>query len=297
MIKLIASDMDGTLLNDKMEVSDENAQAIREAQAAGIEFMVATGRGVTEAKPLLAAQNLKPAFITLNGAMVFDEAGKLVVTIPIADDLNDYIVKTLQKDNIYFEVVTNKGVFSDSRVERIQNVADLLVDLNPDTTYKLAVALAAARLELMNINYVDNYQELLDDPTIQIMKFIAFTGERHDILKAPAKTFEATCKLSVTSSSANNIEVNNIKAQKGYAVEAYAKQRGITMDEVMTIGDNLNDASMIKMAKYGVAMGNAIPEITALAWDTTKTNSENGVAAAIRKAIRVNKAEASNAHF
>ena len=280
MIKLIASDMDGTLLNDKMEVSDENAQAIREAQAAGIEFMVATGRGVTEAKPLLAAQNLKPAFITLNGAMVFDEAGK-----------------TLQKDNIYFEVVTNKGVFSDSRVERIQNVADLLVDLNPDTTYKLAVALAAARLELMNINYVDNYQELLDDPTIQIMKFIAFTGERHDILKAPAKTFEATGKLSVTSSSANNIEVNNIKAQKGYAVEAYAKQRGITMDEVMTIGDNLNDASMIKMAKYGVAMGNAIPEITALAWDTTKTNSENGVAAAIRKAIRVNKAEASNAHF
>ncbi|THC80712.1 Cof-type HAD-IIB family hydrolase [Lacticaseibacillus rhamnosus] len=297
MIKLIASDMDGTLLNDKMEVSDENAQAIREAQAAGIEFMVATGRGVTEAKPLLAAQNLKPAFITLNGAMVFDEAGKLVVTIPIADDLNDYIVKTLQKDNIYFEVVTNKGVFSDSRVERIQNVADLLVDLNPDTTYKLAVALAAARLELMNINYVDNYQELLDDPTIQIMKFIAFTGERHDILKAPTKTFEATGKLSVTSSSANNIEVNNIKAQKGYAVEAYAKQRGITMDEVMTIGDNLNDASMIKMAKYGVAMGNAIPEITALAWDTTKTNSENGVAAAIRKAIRVNKAEASNAHF
>lgn len=297
MIKLIASDMDGTLLNDKMEVSDENAQAIREAQAAGIEFMVATGRGVTEAKPLLAAQNLKPAFITLNGAMVFDEAGKLVVTIPIADDLNDYIVKTLQKDNIYFEVVTNKGVFSDSRVERIQNVADLLVDLNPDTTYKLAVALAAARLELMNINYVDNYQELLDDPTIQIMKFIAFTGERYDILKAPAKTFEATGKLSVTSSSANNIEVNNIKAQKGYAVEAYAKQRGITMDEVMTIGDNLNDASMIKMAKYGVAMGNAIPEITALAWDTTKTNSENGVAAAIRKAIRVNKAEASNAHF
>ena len=59
MIKLIASDMDGTLLNDKMEVSDENAQAIRDAQAAGIEFMVATGRGVTEATPLLAAQDLQ----------------------------------------------------------------------------------------------------------------------------------------------------------------------------------------------------------------------------------------------
>ena len=109
MIKLIASDMDGTLLNDKMEVSDENAQAIREAQAAGIEFMVATGRGVTEAKPLLAAQNLKPAFITLNGAMVFDEAGKLVVTIPIADDLNDYIVKTLQKETFTLKLSPTKA--------------------------------------------------------------------------------------------------------------------------------------------------------------------------------------------
>lgn len=223
MIKLIASDMDGTLLNDKMEVSDENAQAIRDAQAAGIEFMVATGRGVTEATPLLAAQDLKPAFITLNGAMVFDEAGELVVTIPIASDLSDFIVETLQKDDIYFEIITNKGVFSDSRVKRIQNVADLLVDLNPDTTYKLAVALAAARLEIMNINYVSDYKELLADPTIQVMKIIAFTGEQRDILKAPAKVFDATGKLSVTSSSANNIEVNNIKAQKGYAVEAFAK--------------------------------------------------------------------------
>ena len=297
MIKLIASDMDGTLLNDKMEVSDENAQAIRDAQAAGIEFMVATGRGVTEATPLLAAQDLKPAFITLNGAMGFDEAGELVVTIPIASDLSDFIVETLQKDDIYFEIITNKGVFSDSRVKRIQNVADLLVDLNPDTTYKLAVALAAARLEIMNINYVSDYKELLADPTIQVMKIIAFTGEQRDILKAPAKVFEATGKLSVTSSSANNIEVNNIKAQKGYAVEAFAKQRGITMDEVMTIGDNLNDASMIKMAKYGMAMGNAIPEITKLAWGSTATNSENGVAQAIRKAIRINKAEKSNAQF
>ncbi|MEX0256980.1 Cof-type HAD-IIB family hydrolase [Lacticaseibacillus casei] len=297
MIKLIASDMDGTLLNDKMEVSDENAKAIREEQAAGIEFMVATGRGVTEAKPLLAAQQLKPAFITLNGAMVFDEVGKPVVTIPIADDLSQYVIDTLQAADIYFEITTNKGVFSDSRVKRIQNVADLLVDLNPDTTYKLAVALAAARFEIMNINYVDDYQKLLDDPTIQIMKIIAYTGETPDILKAPAKVFKATGKLSVTSSSVNNIEVNNIKAQKGYAVEAYAKQKGITMDEVMAIGDNLNDASMIKMAKYGIAMGNAIPEITDLAWGTTGTNGENGVAEAIRKAIRINKAEATNARF
>lgn len=69
------------------------------------------------------------------------------------------------------------------------------------------------------------------------------------------------------------------------------------MEVVKSMCDNLNDASKFKMAKYGVSMGNAIPVITACAWELTKTNSENGVSAAIRKAIRVNKAEASNAHF
>lgn len=159
------------------------------------------------------------------------------------------------------------------------------------------MALAAARLTHILINYVHNYQTLLDDPTLQIILLLAFTGTRTHILKAPAKTFTATGKLSVTSSSANKLTVNNIKAQKGYAVTAYAKQRGLTMDTVHTIGDNLNDARHIKMAKYGVAMDYAIPTITALDWDTTKTNSTNGVAAAIRKAIRVNKATHSNATF
>lgn len=70
----------------------------------------------------------------------------------------------------------------------------------------------------------------------------------------------------------------------------------MSMDEVLTIGDNLYELSMIKMAKYGVLMGKLISEMSLLAWDTTKTNSENGVLAAIAKAIAVNKAEACKLH-
>ncbi|WP_179394764.1 Cof-type HAD-IIB family hydrolase [Lacticaseibacillus absianus] len=291
MIKIIASDMDGTLLNDKMQVSAGNAAAIKAAKAAGIEFMVATGRNISEAKPLLAEHDLNPAFIALNGARVYDESGVLKVDVPLDRDILPMIIETLASRHIYFELVTDKGVVSDNKVARIQNVADLLVNLNPDTTYKIAVALAAARLELMNITYVDDYGPILADPATEVMKIIAFAAQGQDVLGDPQRELEATGRLVVTSSSRTNIEINHINAQKGIALKAYAAQKGITMDEVMTVGDNLNDASMIAMAKYGVAMGNAIPQIKQMAWMTTAINTEDGVGKAIMKAIELNAAE------
>lgn len=289
MIKLIASDMDGTLLNDQMTVSDANAQAIKAAQAAGIEFMVATGRGLTEAKPLVTEHDLQVAFITLNGAQVYATDGQLTVEAPLTEAQVQRIMSRLDADTIYYEVVTNQGIFSNSKPRRVQNVADLLVDLNPDTPYKMAVALASARLELMNINYVADYQKMLQQPGLEVMKIIAFTTGQPDILKAPQADFAKDPDLAVTSSAATNIEINHTNAQKGIALAAYAKQKGISMDEVMTLGDNLNDASMIKMAKYGVAMGNAVPSIKALAWHVTGTNVEDGVAQAIHLAIAQNE--------
>ncbi|WP_288761728.1 Cof-type HAD-IIB family hydrolase [uncultured Lacticaseibacillus sp.] len=293
MIKIIASDMDGTLLNNKMQVSDANAVAIRAAQENGIEFMVATGRGLTEAKPLLQEQKLRTAYITLNGAQVFDEDGRLVVSVPLDDDMTALSMKTLDDRNLYYELVTDHGIFSNSRVRRIQNVADLLVNLNPDTDYKMAVALASARLEIMNINYVEDYGEIVGDENVHVMKIIAFNTADPVALSEPKKLLLATGKLMVTSSSRNNIEINNIKSQKGLAVAAYAAKRGWTMDNVMAVGDNFNDESMIRDAKYSVAMGNAVQPIKNLAWFTTDSNVHDGVAKAIYKAIEVNAQEAS----
>ena len=94
--------------------------------------------------------------------------------------------------------------------------------------------------------------------------------------------------LVVTSSSASNIEINNINAQKGIALLEYAKEKGIKREEVAAIGDNLNDESMIRNAGTGVAMGNAVPAIKELAQVETKTNNENGVAYILHKFIEDN---------
>lgn len=292
MIRLIASDMDGTLLNDKLQVSEGNAAAIRRAQAAGIEFMVATGRGLSEAQPLVEAHDLHTAFITVNGARVFDTHGDLTVEAGIAPELVQTVLATLHDAGLYFELVTNSGVYSDSRVRRIQQVADVLVRLNPDTSYKIAVALAAARLELMNINYVDDYNALVQQPGVDVLKVIAFS-EAGQAALAPAKDkLLATGSLVITSSAVNNIEINSMQAQKGLALKAYAEKKGFTLDECMAIGDNLNDESMITMAKYGVAMGNALPHIKEVAWWTTAKNTDDGVAQAIDRAILLNETNA-----
>ncbi|MSD83341.1 Cof-type HAD-IIB family hydrolase [Lactobacillus curvatus] len=290
MISIIASDMDGTLLNDKMQVSDGNITAIKAAQDAGIEFVVATGRSRSEALPLIDSDDIHPTLITMNGAQVFDSLGNEVLNVPIDAQTVAAVTENLRENHIYFELMTTAGNYSDSKVSRIQNVADLLVNLNPDTSYKIAVALAAARLELMNINYVDDhYQGIINDPTVKILKIIAFSTHGMTEL-APIKTFcEDRGNLVVTSSSSNNIEINHIDAQKGIALAAYTEQKGIPIEQTMAIGDNLNDFSMIKTAGIGVAMGNAVPTIKELANYQTATNIQDGVAQAIYHAIDLNR--------
>lgn len=290
MISIIASDMDGTLLNDKMQISDGNLTAIKAAQAADIEFVIATGRSRHEVLPLLTGLEQTPAMITMNGAQVFNQAGESVFDVAIDKQTVQNLIDYLHAAGIYFELATNNGNYSDSKVHHIQNVADLLVNLNPDTSYKIAVALSASRLELMNINYVDDrYQGLIDDPAIKIYKLIAFSNAQTPDLTA-VKTFcEQQGQLVVTSSSSNNIEINHVDAQKGIALAAYAKNQHVPIEATMAIGDNLNDYSMIKVAGIGVAMANAVPTIKAIANYQTNTNVLDGVGRAIHHAQDLNQ--------
>ncbi|MGX7417989.1 Cof-type HAD-IIB family hydrolase [Carnobacterium gallinarum] len=285
MIELIASDMDGTLLNEKMVISETNAQAIAEAERRGIKFMVSTGRGYTEAHPLLTAVGISCPMITLNGAQVYDENGKIVENIGIEKDTIRIILKTLKEHNIYAEVVTSKGIYSDNKVKRIESVASLLVNLNPETTYKMGVVLAAARLELMNINYIDDYQELVDDHSIEVLKLIAFSDDGQNTLGPIKVELEKLGSLAITSSFINNIEINHKDAQKGIALKRVAKRLGISMDNVMSIGDNFNDVSMLQVAGVSFAMENAEEEVKGHAKYLTSSNNQNGVAEAIMRSI------------
>lgn len=285
MVQIIASDMDGTLLNDKMVISKRNAAAVKEAQKQGIHFIVSTGRAYDEVKPLITEAGFNCPMITLNGAFVLDENGKEISAAPIPDSIAKKIMLTLKKNGLYFEVITAKGVCSDNKAKRIENFAELLASISPDTPYKLAVTLASARMELMNINYVDNYMDLVDDPKTVICKIVVFSPEGQKVLGPIKDELSKNDNLVITSSGPGNIEINHVNAQKGVALQAYADSLNIPMDNVMAIGDNNNDVSMLKAAGISYAMGNGSDEVKMLAKYITAPNTEDGAGIAIEEVL------------
>ncbi|MEG0496425.1 MAG: Cof-type HAD-IIB family hydrolase [Carnobacterium sp.] len=285
MVKLIASDMDGTLLNEKMVISEINAKAILDAQKSGVHFMVATGRGYSEAKPLLEEVGVSCPLIALNGAQVYNEKGEVIENIGLSKEKVATILKKTNKLGLYCEMTTSLGVYSDNKAKRIEAVASLIYRTNPDTTFKMSVVLAAARLEIMNINYVADYKELIEDDSIEILKIIAFSEEGPKVLKPLADELGKTGNLAITASFVNNIEINHIDAQKGLALARAAKALGIHTDDVMALGDNYNDVSMLKVAGYSVAVANAEEGVKVHAKYLTSTNNENGVAQSILLAL------------
>ena len=287
MIKLIASDMDGTLLDSSMQISPENAAAIKHATEQGVEFIVATGRNRTEALPALEQVGIECAMVTLNGAQVFDKTGQSLFTVPIDAQTVTSILDLLDERDIYYEVATDQGLFSQGQEQRIELFATHLGEVMPHLTHKMAIAMVASQLEILPIHYVKNVRQRLAEG-LEVLKIICFHKEEARVLGPVAKELEGFGELSITSSGANNIEINHRDAQKGIAVAHLAHERNIPLEQIMTIGDNLNDISMIQMAGVSFAMGNAALEVKEYAKYVTDTNIEDGVGKAILRALREN---------
>ena len=287
MIKLIASDMDGTLLDSSMQISPENAAAIKHATEQGVEFIVATGRNRTEALPALEQVGIECAMVTLNGAQVFDKTGQSLFTVPIDAQTVTSILDLLDERDIYYEVATDQGLFSQSQEQRIELFATHLGEVMPHLTHKMAIAMVASQLEILPIHYVKNVRQRLAEG-LEVLKIICFHKEEARVLGPVAKELEGFGELSITSSGANNIEINHRDAQKGIAVAHLAHEHNIPLEQIMTIGDNLNDISMIQMAGVSFAMGNAALEVKEYAKYVTDTNIEDGVGKAILRALREN---------
>jgi Cof subfamily protein (haloacid dehalogenase superfamily) len=280
--------MDGTLLSSHLAISETNKEAVLEAQAQGIEFMVATGRAYSEAKPALDDAGIKCCMITGNGAQIFDENGEATVTFSIDKKTTKEIMTTLREKNLYFELMTTNGVYAESQPQRVENFATLLANQVPHLTFKMAIAMASTHLNMLPVHYINNYDELLVDDSVEILKVIAFSDEGPKLLRPIADELEANGPLYVTASFPNNIEINHKDAQKGNAVKLMAEKRGIELEDVMTIGDNFNDVSMLKVAGVSFAMGNAEEDVKKIAKYEADTNMNHGVGKAILRAISEN---------
>ncbi|WP_042351144.1 Cof-type HAD-IIB family hydrolase [Bacillus massiliigorillae] len=285
MIKCIATDMDGTLLNMHEKVSEANKRAIEHAQSKGVEVVVATGRSYLEARHALDEAGLKCPVISINGAVVWDEEGEMVASNPMDREDVERARAVLDEADIYYEVYTNKGTYTYDKKVSIETIVDLLVSAFPDVDPAYLEKRATERFDLGLVHVVPSYAELFADENIQCFKMLVFSGDQ-DLLGHTGGKLKEHTSLTVSSSGKENLEITSPSAQKGIALEKFVAKRNIALSDTMAIGDSYNDISMFEKAGKAVAMGNAIADIQRFCDEVTLSNHEDGVAHAIEKALK-----------
>lgn len=286
MIKVIASDMDGTLLGNDHKPAPETLEAVKEACAAGIRFMICTGRNFPGAMNELEGADLTCDYIVGSGAEVRDPQQRVVRTTSISMELCREIYEAVRKYPISVTFCTDGD---DYRIGTAEEVEESIVrqiqmfhlnlcrdELKDTEIYQ--------RMKRTTRNVPD--LDELEKAGVPVYKIFLFSVDV-EMLDQIKKELEQNDGIAVASSFETNLEITDVKAQKGPVLKEYIESLGHTMDEVMALGDSLNDYSMLSM-DFGatVAMENAVPEIRRVAKYTTKSNGEFGVAYAIRELLK-----------
>ncbi|UDI79047.1 HAD family phosphatase [Staphylococcus taiwanensis] len=285
MIKLIATDMDGTLLNAAHEISQENIDAIKYAQSQGITVAIATGRAFYEASTPIAETDLSVPYICLNGAEVRDESFNIISTSNLNHELVERIKSILNKDDVYFQIYTNRGIYTEDPTKDLDIYLDIAKQAGQEADVEKIKAGIQKRIDNGTLKVVDSYEDIEDIPGELIMKVLAFNPDLEKI-NAIGAQLSAIPSLAVSSSSRGNLEITHSDAQKGIALESIADKLKIDLQDVMALGDNMNDVSMLERVGYPVAMDNAMPEVKAVAKYVTDSNENSGVGKAIMKVLK-----------
>ncbi len=285
MIRLFISDFDGTLLNEHHTISDETRKAIAALRASGVSFMPASGRDYLMIMNEMDKVNLTPKCIALNGGELYDNDGTMLISNPISKKALIEIVELIQGlaiDTVYFA--------KDGR------------NVNADPSTKDAYFENRKRnhpfFKTMKGNAADQFFDKLKGITVfesEIEKIIAKPVTKIDLnftdLHLREKMLERLQRINgivVTSSITHNLEVNSESATKGHMAKKVCKFYGYKEEEVVVIGDNINDVSMLKMFKNSYAMGNASDEVKKCATYIADTNANDGVAKVMYEIIEKN---------
>ncbi|XRG77523.1 HAD family hydrolase [Rossellomorea sp. GAMAL-10_SWC] len=283
-MSFIAIDLDGTLLNNENEISEENINAIKFAGENGIEVVISTGRAYFDVQKICEESRISPYVIGTNGATIHSKNGECISSITISKTNAEQIIKWLDDRNYYFEVFTDKSIYAlkESR-ESFQNEINSLKRVELDEEMKELVNVAERQFDQFGYVLVDHYHEILQRNE-EINNILACTFDKKKLVEARNR-FNKSNELRVVSSAEHNIEITSHFASKGLALEKLVFLLNGSLDQSMAIGDSNNDISMFEKVAYSVAMGNAKEDIKEICTTSTLNNDENGVAHAIYRYI------------
>jgi len=268
--RIIALDLDGTLLNSNKELTEHSHAVLEKAASAGIEIVPTTGRFYNGMPEAIRELPFIRYIIAMNGAEVRDlKTGELIYAAEMPWQQCVEIMNELDSLPFIYDCYMNSaGWMSDDFIEKVDSVIDsphfrALVHRTRNRVPELKAFLAKRGQDVQKISCFTR-----DEPL------------RLEMLATLAQRYE---NIIVSSSVDQNIEINHIKANKGEALRALAKHLSVPVTATISFGDGLNDLSMLRDAGLGVAMANACPEAKACADVLTASCDEDGVAKAIEK--------------
>lgn len=270
-IKLICIDMDGTLLNSKHEVSDENKKAIKKAHDRGVNIALCTGRMFLSAKYYADLIGINTPIIASNGAFIKNGYNdKAIYENPLPKDIAIEIYKIAKKYGLTIQFNSWNVLFMETPASEEHAYVVMNRDLPEEKRVKFIIN---EKLDEAIQNYEGNILKAgVIEKAANKDKLWAAKEEIKDIFRD---------KLHVVSSGDNNFEITVGSVSKGNAAAYLANMLNIPQEDVMCIGDSENDLSMIKYAGIGVAMGNGLDIVKEAADFITDTNDNIGVAKAI----------------
>ena len=263
---LVASDVDGTLLDDDETITGRTRDAVRAAVAGGVEFVLATGRPPRWIAPVVDALGFAPMAVCSNGAVIYDPAEDRIIT-----------ARTLSVDVLaeLAEIATRAIPGAGLAVERVGRSAH-------DTATPQFVSSPGYEHAWLNPDNTEVSQEdLLSAPAIKLL-----------IRKAGAQSSDMVAELTkhigiegdLTYSTNNGlVEVVPLGISKATGVDEVARPLGIGAAEIVAFGDMPNDVPMLAWVGHGVAMGNAHPEAVAVANEVTAANTDDGLARVLER--------------
>lgn len=282
-VRIIALDLDGTLLDSQKRLSAANRDALARAAAKGVLVVPTTGRFFGMMPPSVRDLPFVRYAITINGAQVYDRAtGAAIVReeIPLTTALA--VMELLDGYDVIYDCYrSNWGWMTQALQDKAADYATNEHYLRMVREFRKPVPELKAHLRA-TASEGDVQKIMLFARNAPADGAEAPAEVLADIRRAVAVRFP---EIKVTSSTANNLELNIASAHKGNALKRFAEHLGLTLANCMAFGDGMNDFTMVEAAGLGVAMANAEDEVKRVAKDVTLSNDEDGVAKGIDKWI------------
>lgn len=287
MYKIVTIDLDGTLLNSFGEISEENLEELRKCIQKGVEIVLSSGRVVSSIKNFANEIGNNNYLIAGNGSTVYDIANeKIIYQNAISKEKVLKIIKICEENSIYYSVYTENFIITKS--------------LNYNILFYSKENLKKSNMEKTNINIIEDIYSYVENIENNEISKISICDKDKIIFSSILKKLreiENIDVLDVAHMSRKYIEngtdvvpvefyyteITNENVNKWEAIKFLINKLKILPEEVMSIGDNINDKEMLENAGMGIAMGNSAPYIKEMAKDVTLDNNANGVAEALKK--------------